>query len=344
MEKYKISLIVPVYNAETYLKRCVDSLLHQTYKNLEIILVDDGSTDQSGKICDEYEREKTTVKVIHKENGGLVSAWKRGVMESTGEYLCFIDSDDWIEVQMIREMADSLIGIQKEIISSDYVIEYTSGKRREVYQQLQPGEYTQKGLKEDVLHILLGREKRPVCLSRCMKLISRELIIQNLKYSDPAIRMGEDVMIILPALIDCERLVIMDHKVYYHYFYADDSMVHRYDSGLYKNIRHLKEIIEKILEDKLAGIDREEIEKGAQREYLLLLLLVLKNEARGNPQGYRKNILDICKSAEVKKIVKSVDVKVSETSNQLLYLVLRHPNHLTVSLLRMAMIVYYRRR
>lgn len=344
MEKYKISLIVPVYNTESYLKRCVDSLLHQKYQNLEIILVDDGSTDQSGKICDEYEQENASVRVIHKENGGLVSAWKCGVKESAGEYLCFIDSDDWADVQMVCEMADYLTGSRKEIISSDYVIEYSSGNHREVYQQLQPGEYTRKDLKEHVFAILLGQEKRPVCLSRCMKLISRELIIQNLKYSDPAIRMGEDVTVMLPAIIDCERLVIMDHKIYYHYFYADASMVHGYDPGLYKNIRRLQEIIKKILVDKFEESDREEMEKGAQREYLLLLLLVLKNEARGNPGGYRKNILEICRSGEVKRIVRSVEMNVSDKSNQLLYLALRYPNHLTVSLLRAAMIMYYGRR
>lgn len=344
MEEYKISLIVPVYNTENYLKRCVDSLIHQTYRNLEIILVDDGSTDQSGKICDEYESKNAAVRVIHKENGGLVSAWKCGVKESTGEYLCFIDSDDWAEVQMVSEMADYLTGSRKEIISSDYVIEYTSGNRREVYQQLQPGEYTQKALKERVLHTLLGQDKRPVCLSRCMKLISRELIAQNLKYSDPAIRMGEDVTVMLPAIIDCERLVIMDHKIYYHYFYADDSMVHGYDPGLYQNIRHLQKIVEKILNDKFEGIDLEKMKEGAQREYLLLLLLVLKNEARGNREGYRRNILEICRSREVKNQVQSIEIQVSEKSNRLLYLVLRHPSHLTVSLLRAAMIVYYGRR
>lgn len=344
MEKYKISLIVPVYNAEDYLKRCVDSLLHQIYKNLEIILVDDGSTDQSGKLCDEYERENGTVRVIHKENGGLVSAWKCGVKESTGEYLCFIDSDDWTDAQMVSEMADHLTGSRREIISSDYVIEYTSGNSRKIYQELPPGEYTQKALEESVLYTLLGQEKRPVCLSRCMKLISRELIVQNMKYSDPAIRMGEDVTIMFPALIDCERLVIMDHKIYYHYFYADASMVHGYDPGLYRNIRQLHEIIDRVLNDKFSGTIQEEMRKGAQREYLLLLLLVLKNEARGNPKGYRRNILEICRSEEIKRTVKSVDINVSEKSNRLLYMVLRHPNHLTVSLLRAAMILYYRRR
>lgn len=344
MEKYKVSLIVPVYNTENYLKRCVDSLIHQIYKNLEIILVDDGSTDQSGEICDDYERENTIIKVIHKENGGLVSAWKCGVKESTGEYLCFVDSDDWIDPEMISDMAECLKGNKKEIIACDYVIEYASGNSREAYQGLKPGEYEGIDLKNKVIPELLGKENRPVSFSRCMKVISRELITANCKYSDPAIRMGEDVTIMLPALIDCERLVIMDHKIYYHYFYADNSMVHGYDSGLYKNIQDLYKIIERIINDKFSQSEWEKMHKEAQREYLLLLFLVLKNEARGNPEGYRKNILKICRQKEVQRTVKSVKIEVTEKSNQLLYLVLRYPNHVTVSLLRLAMILYYRKR
>ena len=93
----KISIIVPVYNVENYIHRCLDSLMDQTYKNLEIILVDDGSTDSSGIICDEYSKKDRRIQVIHKKNGGLVSARKAGILLATGEYSTYVDSDDWIE-------------------------------------------------------------------------------------------------------------------------------------------------------------------------------------------------------------------------------------------------------
>ena len=96
MKDYKISIIVPVYNAEKYLKKCVDSLTGQTYQNLEIILVDDGSSDNSGSLCDELAGKDARIKVLHKENGGLISAWKAGVTESTGEYLNFVDRNGGI--------------------------------------------------------------------------------------------------------------------------------------------------------------------------------------------------------------------------------------------------------
>ncbi|MDO4304704.1 MAG: glycosyltransferase family 2 protein [Bacillota bacterium] len=241
MEAYKVSLIVPVYNTEAYLKRCVASLREQSYENLEIILVDDGSTDNSGKLCDEYERQDARIKVIHKKNGGLISAWKAGVEGSTGEYLCFVDSDDWVDTAMVSEMAKQLSGSDREIISSDYVIEWENGNKQYVWQELPAGVYEGAELKR-VVPRLLGQEKRYVCISRCMKLISRSLIENNCKYSDPAIRMGEDTTIMLPSLIDCKRLVIMDHKAYYHYFYVNESMVHKYDRNLFKNIELLRKI------------------------------------------------------------------------------------------------------
>ena len=100
----RISVIVPVYNVEQYLPRCVESILAQTYENLEILLVDDGTKDNCGAICDAYARQDERVKVIHKENGGLSSARNAGIDVSTGEYFSFVDSDDWIEPDMYEKM------------------------------------------------------------------------------------------------------------------------------------------------------------------------------------------------------------------------------------------------
>jgi len=100
LEEYKISVVVPVYNSEKYLDRCVDSLLSQTHPNMEIILVDDGSTDSSGKICDRYAGENAGIKVFHKENGGSSSARNLGIRNATGDYVGFCDSDDYTEPDM----------------------------------------------------------------------------------------------------------------------------------------------------------------------------------------------------------------------------------------------------
>ena len=96
-KNYKVTIIVPVYNVEQYIEKCVESILRQNYKNIEIILVDDGSTDLSGDICDAYGKKDTRVKVIHKSNGGLSSARNTGLKIASGEYISYVDSDDYVQ-------------------------------------------------------------------------------------------------------------------------------------------------------------------------------------------------------------------------------------------------------
>ncbi|UNL46187.1 glycosyltransferase [Lactobacillus amylovorus] len=107
--KYKVSIIVPVYNVDKYVEECIISLVHQTYRNIEIILVDDGSLDKSGKICDKWSQKDRRIKVIHKKNGGLSDARNVGIKKATGNYLAFVDGDDWVSINFIEKMLNSLI-------------------------------------------------------------------------------------------------------------------------------------------------------------------------------------------------------------------------------------------
>ncbi len=113
-----ISVIVPIYKVEKYLCKCVDSLINQTYKNLEIILVDDGSPDNCPQICDDYSKKDGRIKVIHKKNGGLSDARNAGVKIATGEYVSFIDSDDWVETQMLEKMFTRINKDKSDVVSS----------------------------------------------------------------------------------------------------------------------------------------------------------------------------------------------------------------------------------
>lgn len=342
MEAYKISMIIPVYNAEQYLKKCVDSVRAQTYGNLEIMLVDDGSTDSSGELCDTYAEKDERIRVVHKENGGLVSAWKAGVKECSGEYVSFLDSDDWINPEMLSEMSAYLTGNDREMVISDYIIERDGGSQEYVWQKLAPGEYGRKEIEEKIFPCLLGQEERYITISRCMKLISKRLISENGNYTDPAIIVGEDTTIMLPVLLDCQRIVAMDHKAYYHYLYVKESMVHKYNEKLTENIRKLIQTTDRILKDKFTGDKLEEQKKHLDQESILWYFLVLKNEARGNPSGYRRNIFKLCRSEEIRDLLKRTEITVNQPANKLLYLVMKHPGEVTVRLLRLAMIWYYR--
>lgn len=341
-----VSIIVPVYNKEPYLKACVDSLIGQTYENIEIILVDDESTDNSGKICDEYASNSPKVKVIHKSNGGLVSAWKTGVLESSGELLGFVDSDDYVDVNMISEMIQQIDDEDSErlVISSDYIIERDSGKNSLCYQRLTPGKYNRNQLVNDVIPNLLGYEHRIIHYSRCMKLIGRELIVSNMKYADERLTMGEDMSIILPVLIDAETLIVMDHKAYYHYRYVETSMAHDYDPKAFEKNRLLYTNVKNTLMEKFASDDSKlkYYEAALNREEIFLLFFTVKSTVGSNTLECLRRIKHIRNDSVTSPIITDTKVSVNAISNRIIYFTLKHPVILTVLMLKFAFKIYYR--
>ena len=339
-DNYLISVIVPVYNTAKYLNRCLESLMMQDYPSYEVILVDDGSTDESPKMCDDIAGRDERFKVIHKENGGLVSAWKRGVLASEGEYLCFVDSDDWVSKDMLIKLSEYLSGSSSEIISSDYIIERedTDGfKSENVYQIIPPGIYEGDNLKNEVVPKLLGNENRYVTFSRCMKLISRDLIINNMDYAKENLRMGEDLSVMFPALIDCTRLVIPERLCLYHYLYVKESMVHNYSRTLLTDIENLYDACKKTIEDK---IPTDYMKEALDREFIYLLFLIVKNEVRGNVKEYKANIRAL--NLKYRDKIEKVKVSVTQMSNKLVYSALKNPSAINLFLLRLAIIIYYR--
>ena len=116
----KISIIIPIYNVKEYLKRCVDSVLNQSYKNIEVILIDDGSTDGSEKICDEYAKKDKRVVVVHQKNSGVSASRNKGIELATGKYIGFVDSDDYIHKDMFEKLYNSLISTSSSISMCNY--------------------------------------------------------------------------------------------------------------------------------------------------------------------------------------------------------------------------------
>lgn len=314
-----VSVIVPVYNAQDYLERCVDSIMGQTYPNLEILLVDDGARDESPAMCDRFAAQDGRIRVLHKENGGLISAWMAGVQMATGDYLTFVDSDDWVERCMIEEMMKRAEGNPGEIICCNFLIERPDGSQKHTH-ELEPGVYTGKSL-EQVKGILLGRERRTVSMSRCMKLFSRELIFQNLDFCNPRIRMGEDVNIVLPALCDCSRLVILKDAFYYHYLYNTASIVHAYDERMYEGIRELVGTIRDIFREKQAPGWQEQWEK----ESVYLYLLALKNEVRAGAKGYTDRSRRICEEQGLCALICKHGLAAQNAANRILFGIARRP-------------------
>ncbi|MDO4284060.1 MAG: glycosyltransferase family 2 protein [Eubacteriales bacterium] len=334
----QVAVIVPVYNKAHTIRRCIESILGQTYRNLELWLIDDGSGDGSGELCDAAAGEDGRVHVVHKDNEGLMKTWMRGVSESTAPYLSFVDADDWIEPDMIEKFVRALPCPEhpeyesKEVICGSYVIEREwNGTSEAKTNAASPGVYEGEKLAWVIMTRILGNEERTVILSRCMKLFSRELIERNLSYCDPAIRMGEDVNIVLPALLDARRVVILPDACDYHYVYEQGSMVHSYDPGLYDNVCRLRDVIGRILEDKQVP--------GAQRmkeqEFLFLLMLVMKNELRRQERDSASRIQMICVREKTPLLLQEYGLPLQEPANRLIAFFMRRPTMARIMPVRM---------
>lgn len=191
---HKISVIVPVYNAEKYLNRCVDSILNQTHTNIELILVNDGSVDNSGDICDLYTTKDARVCVVHKQNGGLSSARNAGLAVATGEYVGFVDSDDDVELDMYEKLYDIAYKQQVDFVMSDYIRILQDGKTYLKTLDIDAGKYDKEKIVSDLYpRLIMGKdlEYGPL-LSVCHCIYRREFLERNGLTFDEKVRWSED--------------------------------------------------------------------------------------------------------------------------------------------------------
>lgn len=242
----QISIIVPIYNVAEYLEKCISSILAQTYKNLQIILVDDGSTDGSSQICDDYAKKDNRIKVIHKPNGGLVSARKSGLRIATGNYVGYVDGDDWIEPDMYETMIGCMLENSVDMVETQYFLEAgTQIKRME--SKLSYGIHAVNGL----IPAMLCDEDFNECRLQpyvWSKLYNRELLTQHQMCVDENIMCGEDMAVVYPYVLDCSKIYVMDYAGY-HYVQRQNSMtsvVHEKEKEQNKAlIKYLKETFER---------------------------------------------------------------------------------------------------
>lgn len=217
MEQPLISVIVPVYKAEAYLEHCVDSIRNQTYRNLEILLVEDGSPDRSGALCDRLAEQDSRIRVFHKENGGQSSARNLALDHASGEYFGFVDSDDWIESDMYETLYRLLTENGATVSACGAQLDYADGRvtyfnrfypednQRRVYT-------TDEALRESLDNLRLT-------YSLCDKLFHRS-VFDGLRMSEGKI--FED-MEIIPKCLERSPVTVYDPKPFYHYYMTDES-------------------------------------------------------------------------------------------------------------------------
>lgn len=243
------SIVVPIYGVEQFLTKCIESILQQNYRGFELILVDDGSKDSSGKICDQYARKDKRIKVIHKENGGLVSARKAGANIAKGQYIVPIDGDDWVSVELLKDLASVINEIPNlEVIC--YGINQGVGKGNYIQQKIgfPNGLYQQKKIREIIYPSLIkGRTGIRFMPNLCGKAVLREKYMKFQSIVPNGLNLGEDAAVTYPLISKANSIYIL-YKWDYYYRMNTNSMTKSRKEGFdWNNLRVLEKVWSKML-------------------------------------------------------------------------------------------------
>lgn len=225
----QISIIVPIYKTEKYLNRCVDSILNQKFTDFELILVDDGSPDQCPAMCDEYVLKDMRVRVIHKKNAGVAAARNSGLDAAVGEYITFVDSDDWIDPEMYQSMMKIARKYDCDVVMCDCVKDFQ--EHSEVYSHdIREGLYDYEQLKDEYYPHLLMMEnvEYPATISNYLCLYRQNLDKRScLRYVE-GVRFSEDLLFGAQMMYQARSFYYMKGKVYYHYCMNLNSATHTF--------------------------------------------------------------------------------------------------------------------
>lgn len=232
----KISVIIPIYKVEPYLRQCLDSVVNQTYRNLEIILIDDGSPDNCGKICDEYAQQDQRIVVIHKKNGGLSAARNDGIRQATGEWLAFVDSDDWCDIDYYENLVRQLGDVDADILCANgHILEFNDG--RSIKQESYTRSFmfqTHNEIKKLIMKTLIPYYANGNFKSECGfgapwdKIYKKSFICSKNLWFDMLSKAWEDVWFNSQAF-DKAKCVVGSTCAGYHYRILENSIVRRYD-------------------------------------------------------------------------------------------------------------------
>ncbi|WP_051216907.1 glycosyltransferase family 2 protein [Butyrivibrio fibrisolvens] len=311
---YKVSVIVPIYNVQEYLNTCIDSILDQTYENLEVVLVDDGSTDSSGRICDEYLDKYTTnmIKVIHNTNQGVSAARNCGIENATGEYIACIDSDDYVSRNYIEDLMSAIIQYGADAAISDYIktvddAAITIG---------QPDSYTVMSNVECLNYSYHGGYNGINCTAWGKIFKKRAYTDNNIRYPDGQIH--EDISTTYKLIYYSPKIVYVDSKSYY-YRLRNSSIMH--ESFSIKNLDALNGTSEAIDFYEVNG--EPELKRLAINYHIRLMLgLNYKLRHSGTSEDVINRFLKKMREDSDKYLTKG---SISEPRRLLFRFVISHP-------------------
>lgn len=345
----KVSIIVPIYNVEKYVGECIESLINQTYRDIEIILVDDGSPDGSGAICDEYAARDGRIKVIHKENGGPSLARLAGITASLGDAIMTVDGDDWLDPETVSEcVARMKDGV--DLVMFSYVKEYPNAS---IDAHVLEGDIDlSKEAAEDAVYRrlfgIVGEElKHPERMasvgSCCMKLYRREVALRGKDVHVGDIGSSEDTVFNMYALHGVRGVVYID-KCFYHYRKLDTSITNSYRPHLVDQWEVLYGIIEGIVEEK--GLSSKY--KEAFSNFVAINVIGLgANEFSNKERGFfykKKRIRKILKNERMDRALRALDCSAMPRKWRVFMFFAKHKCSFMLSLMYVAIRILKKRK
>lgn len=273
-----ISVVITVFNKKEYIRECIDSVVNQTYNNLEIIIVDDGSTDGSSEICDEYGKTDQRVIVLHKKNEGLVNARKSGVKVAQGQYVTYVDADDWIENDYFEKVYWKIIENGADIIATGFIKE-KENEVSEVKNCIKTGYYEKDDLiKEIYCKMLYFGKVYKFGINQYVwsKIVKRDILLKNQLLIDGEIGNGEDVACVYPCFLDAKSIEVFN-TCRYHYRIYSSSMSTQCDDYFVDNAYKLY----KFLRDRFAASEHSKILQWQLAHYMVYLHQVSAKSAYG---------------------------------------------------------------
>lgn len=229
MTNQKISVIVPVYKVEKYLDKCVESIVNQTHTNLEIILVDDGSPDNCPKMCDDWAKKDKRIKVIHKQNGGVADARNTGINASTGKYIAFVDSDDFIHPTMYQKLIEKITKCNCDICMCGFTSVNEDGSQKH-FKEINRPNVTSKNIIKYFLSNSV--QEKDSCfetfglMGNVWRILIKKEIIKNTRFQK--LKIAEDLLFLINIITDNTKICSIDDYLYY-YLQRQDSVMHKFN-------------------------------------------------------------------------------------------------------------------
>lgn len=339
MESISISVIIPVYNVEKYLCDCIESVLLQTYRNFEIILINDGSTDTSGIICDEYKLKDNRIKVIHQDNAGVSVARNNGLKIAKNDYVIFMDSDDYIESNMYETMVSKITEYSCDLVICDCVKEF--GNHSELYTHgIRSGYFDYNQLLYEYYPQLLITDtiEYPLTISNCLCLF-RKSVLNNEVFYQQGIRYSEDWLFGAQLMLRCNSLYYLKGKAFYHYRMNEDSATHILVDDKWNDYCKLYDKME------IEFLNSPKYNFKNQLDVVLLFLVynAISNLCSNSQLTFKQKkhlILDILDNQKVKKMFKNIQIGKLKISKRLKIITLIYKYRFGI----IALIAYLNRR